>query len=135
VVEGHENGDEAIHRCNLQYPRRRQPGPRVSATWHDYTHVRSKEVLDPLVQWANNLTSHAFIVFLTNKSCISWTFYRRLHRRIRAMDHSNPERMFDQFQIKSLHVRERYYRDTSQWQKLRDSFHPDANKTKINISW
>ncbi|VUC24153.1 unnamed protein product [Clonostachys rosea] len=38
-------------------------------------------------------------------------------------------------EIKSLLVRERYYRDTAQWQKLRESYHPDASKTSINITW
>jgi hypothetical protein len=40
-----------------------------------------------------------------------------------------------ELEIKSLLVRERYYRDTAQWQKLRESYHPDASKTHINISW
>ncbi|KAH7215513.1 hypothetical protein DER44DRAFT_654886 [Fusarium oxysporum] len=38
-------------------------------------------------------------------------------------------------EIKSLLVRERYYRDTSQWNKLRACYHPDASKTNIDISW
>mgnify|MGYP001568042072 CR=1 FL=1 len=38
-------------------------------------------------------------------------------------------------EIKSLLVRERYYRDSKQWDKLRDSYHPDATKTSINITW
>ncbi|PYH80325.1 hypothetical protein BO82DRAFT_433504 [Aspergillus uvarum CBS 121591] len=37
--------------------------------------------------------------------------------------------------IKSLLVRERYYRDTCQWQKLRDCYHPDASQTHIEITW
>ncbi|KAI3331780.1 hypothetical protein HD806DRAFT_169385 [Xylariaceae sp. AK1471] len=40
-----------------------------------------------------------------------------------------------ELEIKSLLVRERYYRDTAQWQKLRESYHPEASKTHINISW
>ncbi|CAI7670863.1 unnamed protein product [Penicillium pancosmium] len=38
-------------------------------------------------------------------------------------------------QIKSLLIRERYYRDTCQWEKLRGSYHPDASQTHIEISW
>lgn len=38
-------------------------------------------------------------------------------------------------EIKSLLVRERYYRDTGQWEKLRASYHPDASKTHIDITW
>lgn len=37
--------------------------------------------------------------------------------------------------IKSLLIRERYYRDSAQWEKLRQSYHPDASKTLLNISW
>lgn len=39
------------------------------------------------------------------------------------------------YQIKSLLVRERYYRDSCQWDKLRDSYHPDPSKTHVEISW
>jgi hypothetical protein len=45
------------------------------------------------------------------------------------------ERTLVEAQIKSLLVRERYYRDTCQWQKLRDCYHPDALKTHIEITW
>jgi hypothetical protein len=38
-------------------------------------------------------------------------------------------------EIKSLVVRERYYRDTCQWEKLRNSYHPDPAKTHIEITW
>jgi hypothetical protein len=38
-------------------------------------------------------------------------------------------------EIKSLLVRERYYRDTNQWEKLRSSYHPDASRTHIDITW
>lgn len=41
----------------------------------------------------------------------------------------------DELQIKSLLVRERYYRDTSQWRKLRAAYHPESTKTHINITW
>ena len=37
--------------------------------------------------------------------------------------------------IKSLVVRERYYRDSCQWQNLRDCYHPDASKTMVDITW
>ncbi|EHK17929.1 uncharacterized protein TRIVIDRAFT_67153 [Trichoderma virens Gv29-8] len=37
--------------------------------------------------------------------------------------------------IKSLLVRERYYRDSCQWEKLRAAYHPDASRTRIDISW
>ncbi|KAL2836401.1 hypothetical protein BJY01DRAFT_222017 [Aspergillus pseudoustus] len=40
-----------------------------------------------------------------------------------------------EFEIKSLLVRERYYRDTNQWEKLRASYHPDASRTQIDITW
>jgi hypothetical protein len=45
------------------------------------------------------------------------------------------ERIIDEIEIKSLLVRERFYRDTFQWQKLRNSYHNDAAKTTINVSW
>ncbi|PYH77646.1 hypothetical protein BO82DRAFT_386526 [Aspergillus uvarum CBS 121591] len=37
--------------------------------------------------------------------------------------------------IQSLLIRERYYRDTNQWAKLRSSYHPDTSKTRIDITW
>ena len=37
--------------------------------------------------------------------------------------------------IKSLVVRERYYRDSCQWEKLRECYHPDASQTDIGITW
>lgn len=37
--------------------------------------------------------------------------------------------------IKDLVVRERYYRDTCQWDKFRHCYHPDTRETKIDISW
>ena len=40
-----------------------------------------------------------------------------------------------ELEIKSLLIRERYYRDTSQWEKLRKCYHPDSIKTNIKISW
>ncbi|KAF9884525.1 hypothetical protein FE257_001713 [Aspergillus nanangensis] len=38
-------------------------------------------------------------------------------------------------QIQSLVVRERYYRDTCQWAKLRNCYHADSSKTRIQITW
>ncbi|OQD81861.1 hypothetical protein PENANT_c025G08277 [Penicillium antarcticum] len=40
-----------------------------------------------------------------------------------------------QFQIQSLLVQERYYRDTMQWEKLRQCWHPDPKQTYLKISW
>ncbi|KAE8332946.1 hypothetical protein BDV39DRAFT_215935 [Aspergillus sergii] len=45
------------------------------------------------------------------------------------------ERILTEAQIKSLLVRERYYRDTCQWKELRDCYHPDTSKTHIEITW
>ncbi|KAJ5115786.1 hypothetical protein N7456_000134 [Penicillium angulare] len=44
-------------------------------------------------------------------------------------------RLLAEFEIKSLLVRERFYRDTCQWQNLRDSYHPDSSQTSIKITW
>jgi hypothetical protein len=38
-------------------------------------------------------------------------------------------------EIKYLLTRERHYRDTRQWKKLRESYHKDASKTSIKITW
>ena len=40
-----------------------------------------------------------------------------------------------ELEIKSLLTRERYYRDTGQWIKLRDSWHPDVSSTLLRVSW
>ena len=40
----------------------------------------------------------------------------------------------DEFQITSLLKRERYYRDSRQWQKLRNCYHPDPSKTRIEVA-
>lgn len=40
----------------------------------------------------------------------------------------------DEFQIVSLLKRERYYRDSRQWQKLRNCYHPDSSKTRIEVA-
>ncbi|KAJ5756889.1 uncharacterized protein N7511_007071 [Penicillium nucicola] len=45
------------------------------------------------------------------------------------------EKILDESSIKSLLFKERYYRDTDQWQKLRDCYHPDPSKTHIEITW
>lgn len=45
------------------------------------------------------------------------------------------EKQLTEQQIKSLLVRERYYRDTAQWENLRNSYHPDVSKTAIKITW
>ena len=41
----------------------------------------------------------------------------------------------DEARIRSLLIRERYYRDTAQWERMRNSYHPDNSKTWINITW
>jgi hypothetical protein len=48
---------------------------------------------------------------------------------------SLPDSLVHELNIKSLLIRERYYRDSAQWEKLRQSYHPDADKTRLNISW
>ncbi|KAI9367264.1 hypothetical protein BJX61DRAFT_321457 [Aspergillus egyptiacus] len=48
---------------------------------------------------------------------------------------STTDAILAQSSIKSLLVRERYYRDTCQWQYLRDCYHPDASRTHIEITW
>ena len=40
----------------------------------------------------------------------------------------------DEFQITSLLKRERYCRDSRQWQKLRNCYHPDPSKTRIEVA-
>ncbi|KAM0796382.1 hypothetical protein BDR22DRAFT_867272 [Usnea florida] len=41
----------------------------------------------------------------------------------------------DVLAITSLLKRERFYRDTAQWDLCRASFHPDAAETYINVAW
>ncbi|KAE8370740.1 hypothetical protein BDV27DRAFT_140330 [Aspergillus caelatus] len=41
----------------------------------------------------------------------------------------------DELSIKYLLFKERYNRDTNQWQKLRNSYHPNPSKTHIEITW
>ncbi|KAL8738588.1 MAG: hypothetical protein Q9181_000639 [Wetmoreana brouardii] len=40
----------------------------------------------------------------------------------------------DEFQITALLRRERYCRDSRQWQKLRNCYHPEPSKTKIEVA-
>ena len=39
----------------------------------------------------------------------------------------------DQFQITTVLKNERYFRDCRQWQKLRNCYHPEAAKTRIQV--
>lgn len=41
----------------------------------------------------------------------------------------------DVLAIASLLKRERFYRDTAQWDLCRATFHPDAAETYINVAW
>ena len=41
----------------------------------------------------------------------------------------------DAMAIASLLKRERFYRDTAQWDLCRATFHPDAAVTYINVAW
>ena len=43
--------------------------------------------------------------------------------------------LFDKFEIDSAIRQERYYRDTTQLEKLRAMWHPDNSKTLVEISW
>lgn len=52
-----------------------------------------------------------------------------------TMSAANEQLDLDEARIAALLVRERYYRDTSDWQKMRDSYHPDNSKTWVNITW
>jgi hypothetical protein len=38
-------------------------------------------------------------------------------------------------EIAHILKRERYHRDTAQWDLCRAAFHPDASKTYINVAW
>lgn len=38
-------------------------------------------------------------------------------------------------EIAHILKRERYHRDTAQWNLCRAAFHPDASKTYINVAW
>lgn len=41
----------------------------------------------------------------------------------------------DVMAIANLLKRERFYRDTAQWDLCRATFHPDAAATYINVAW
>ena len=41
----------------------------------------------------------------------------------------------DVMTIASLLKRERFYRDTAQWDLCRATYHPDAAATYINVAW
>ena len=43
--------------------------------------------------------------------------------------------ILDKCEIRSLLTRERFARDTGQFKKLREAYHPDASKTRIHIMW
>lgn len=40
----------------------------------------------------------------------------------------------DEFQIVMLLKRERYFRDSRQWQKLRNCYHADPSRTRIEVA-
>ncbi|KAK5465519.1 hypothetical protein LTS15_002082 [Exophiala xenobiotica] len=45
------------------------------------------------------------------------------------------EQAMEESQIRSILIWERYYRDTSQFDKMRKMYHPDGQKTKVYITW
>lgn len=45
------------------------------------------------------------------------------------------DQLKDELEVRSLLTRERWYRDSCQFEKLRGCYHSDATKTKIDISW
>jgi hypothetical protein len=45
------------------------------------------------------------------------------------------ESLLDEVAIKALVTKERYYRDSAQFDALRDCYHPDASHTFIDITW
>ena len=47
----------------------------------------------------------------------------------------SPEQVLTEAEIRSLLIRERFYRDAGEWQKLRGCYHPDASLTLIDITW
>ena len=51
------------------------------------------------------------------------------------MEQSAVQQWAEQAEIKDLLIRERYYRDTFQWDNLRHCYHPDVAKTNIKITW
>ena len=51
------------------------------------------------------------------------------------MPTSKEQKLLAQLEIESLVKRERYCRDTWQWEKLRGSWHPDTEHTFVKLSW
>ena len=51
------------------------------------------------------------------------------------MSTSKEQKLLAQLEIESLLKRERYYRDTWQWEKMRDVWHPDTELTLVKLSW
>jgi hypothetical protein len=47
----------------------------------------------------------------------------------------DPANVLAESEIRGVLIRERFYRDSSQWTKMRDCYHPDASLTLIDISW
>ncbi|KAL3442488.1 hypothetical protein BJX65DRAFT_299000 [Aspergillus insuetus] len=45
------------------------------------------------------------------------------------------EPLLDEVAIKALVTKERYYRDSAQFDALRECYHPDASQTCIDITW
>ncbi len=43
--------------------------------------------------------------------------------------------LLDDFVIRSLVVRERYFKDTEQWDAWRSTYHSDPKQTWIDIAW
>jgi hypothetical protein len=41
----------------------------------------------------------------------------------------------DRLKVEQIVVTERYCRDTAQWTKLRNFWHPDPEKTSLKITW
>lgn len=41
----------------------------------------------------------------------------------------------DDFELRSLVLRERYLKDTQQWEDWRDCYHSDSSETWIEIAW
>ena len=81
------------------------------------------------------LKPSCFVIFQPGYSLGGFFFVdeRQKIRKMGSMSYEHP--LLQELEIKSLLCRERYYRDTAQWQKLRDCYHPDAGKTRVEISW
>lgn len=50
------------------------------------------------------------------------------------MDHSASQTLAET-EIRITLIRERFYRDSSQWTKMRECYHPNPLVTLIDISW